>query len=147
MKHEQRDRIIEILKQHGEMIGTDSYETDVLIGLMKQIYCKAENVELEKKILDRMHELSSIIEYTNDAETNKCRQDNLVAMRDAIARMVFDEYGSYPRITELVGEFFDKDRTTGIGMDKRSKDRKDTNDSLFMYYYTKLVDRQMEIAA
>lgn len=147
MKHEQRERIIEILKQYGEMIGTDSAETDVLIGLMKQIYCKAENVELEKKILNRMHELSSIIEYTNDTATNKCRQDNLVAMRDAIARMVFDEYGSYPRITELVGEYFDKDRTTGIGMDKRSNDRKETKDNLFMYYYQKLLERQIEIAA
>lgn len=147
MKQEQKDRIIEILKQHGEMIGTDTLETNVLIGIMKKIYCKDKNVELEKKIINRMNQLSSIIQYTNNSETNKCRRDSLVSMRDSIARMVFDEYGSYPRITELVGEYFDKDRTTGIGMDRRSNERRETKDRLFMYYYTKLLEHQIEIAA
>jgi hypothetical protein len=147
MEHQERERIIEILNEHGSMIGNDSRETNELIKLMKQLNCSTQNKTLEAKIKSEMLYLANVMGYVCDKKTNKSRQKEVIAQRDAIARLTFQKYDKYTRINQVVAEFFDKDRTTGIHMNYRTETRHELKDYLFMYYYNKLVEESVKEAA
>jgi hypothetical protein len=146
MEYKDRQRIIDILQEHGDMIGNSSDEARSLIKEMKQIRCR-NNTNRDKLIEDEMESLCERLSYEPSEENNKNRETDLIAIRDSVARVIFDKYPDHPKISTIVGEFFSKDRTTGIHMNKRSLDRIDSNDPLFMMFYSKLVVETVKDAA
>jgi hypothetical protein len=147
MKLEDRDRIIEILKFQGEMIGNDSEEAIRLIKQMKQVGVSAFDQSIEGKIKEELTMLCSLINYTNDEKTNKCRIPDVISMRDAVTRVVCDKFYKYPRVGNVVANFFMKDRSTGYHMDRRTKQRVETNDPMFMFHYNNLLAEISKLAS
>lgn len=142
MKLEDRDRIIEILKFQGEMIGNDSDEAIRLIKQMKQVGVSWINETLEDKIKNDIHNLCVLINYSADEETNKCRKMEVVAMRDAICRVICDKYYDYEKVANVAAGFFGKDRTSGYQIESRTKQMLESKDRLFMYYYNSINELQ-----
>jgi hypothetical protein len=135
MTQDEKNRIIEILKFHSGMIGTDSEECKRLISQVKQVTVTDRNLSLDQEIQNEMKRLCALIGYEVNPDTNKSREGHSVPMRDAVTKRIVDVYYSYSKLPNVVGSFFDKDRTTGISMIARSKVRFDTKDALFMHHY------------
>ena len=137
MTQEEKDNIVKILSFHSEMIGTNSDDCRHLIAKVNQVYCSDRIETLEDEIFNRMNELCEKIGYETTHENNKSREGQRVPMRDAVTKCIVDEYTGYSRVACVVGEFFGKDRTSGISMIKRCEVRHEMNDTIFMYHYNR----------
>lgn len=129
------------------MIGNDSQEANQLIREMRQVGVSCVNSNVEDKIKTDIANLCVIINYNADEETNKSRKIALVAMRDAVCRIVCDKYPDYPRVQNVAGEFFGKDRSLGYNIDSRTKNLLESKDKLFMFYYNYLLSEYVKQAA
>jgi len=140
MKYQNKVRIIEILQEYGRMIGNSSEEIEELVNEVRVIATYKMDSSTDKAIRNQMNKFCALLDYEPTPENNRIRLTDNVARRDAVARLIFDQFiEDYPRAVVVVGEFFGKDRTTGISMNKRSMNRMNTNDKIFKYYYEKLV--------
>jgi len=139
MKYENRERIIDILKWHSELIGTDPQELKTLVSEMMQIQTHAISLSLEEEIHIQMATFCAALDYEPTPENNHCRDKDLIVKRDVISKMIVDQYFAYPRLPHVISEFFGKDRSTGNNMVSRCKIRHETKEILFMYHYNRLV--------
>jgi len=137
MTQEDKNKIVEILRFHGSMIGIDESECKDLILKVKRVYCSDQNLSMEEEMHNEMKRLCSMIGYEATKENNKAQEVVKVAMRDAVSKRILEQYPHYPRLPHVIGDFFGKERSTGHSMIIRSEKMYKINDSLFMHEYNK----------
>lgn len=113
MKLEKRDRIIEILKFHGEMIGNDSEETNQLIIEMRQLENVIEIDINKKRIFTRQEEAEMIIadvcrasEIEVDELKSKSRKREFVIARQIAVYLIIEKFKgavTWSRIGKIIG--------------------------------------------
>lgn len=147
MTQQEKDRIIEIIRQHGELIGNDSEEADNLISKMQFIKAVTFDLTIEEEIQSELEYLSNQLGYVPSVENNRTRNEEFVSMRDAISRVVFDKFSNYGNLYHVLADYFEKDRTSILSMDRRTKNKVETKDLIFMRYYNKLIANLQTLAA
>ena len=139
MKKEEREKIIEILRFHGGMIGTDYKQCEQLAIKMNLIRCSDKIESIECEILLEMERLCEVIGYDVSKENNKSREGMRVPMRDAVCKVVIDKFSYYSRLPHVLGGFFNKSSSTGHSMMTRGIAMHKNKDKLFMRYYDKCI--------
>lgn len=146
MTHEQQRRIIDILSQHGQLIGVSDSEVNDLINAVKFIKCRSINPTVDEQVVNELHELCRMVHYTPNKKNNKDRHIEMVAKRDAVAKVIFDRYEIYGHPVHVLVDFFGKDRTSILAQGKRVNNRLETKDPIFMRYYSELINFEKQAA-
>ena len=137
MTQEEKDKIIEILKFHGSMIGVDSEECAQLVSKMNLIHYSYKVESIEEEIFVEMNRLCEGIGYEVSKKNNKSREGMRVPMRDVVVKRTVEQFPYYPRLPHVVGEFFNKDRSTGHSMISRGISMDKKKDAWVMREYNK----------
>ena len=113
MKLETRDRIIEILKFHGSMIGNDSEEAKELIKELRQLENVIEIDMNKKRTFTRQEEAEMIIadvcrasEIEVDELKSKSRKREFVIARQIAVYLIVERFNhalTWSRIGKIVG--------------------------------------------
>ncbi len=142
MEYVKKERIIEILEFHSSMIGVDSSEIDGLISALRFVKSKDRNLTIEERIDADLASMCEVLGY--DKQYNVSRKIEHVAMRHSMSLLTYDRYNDYTRIFNVLGKFFEKDRSSGHAMVARAQERLEVKDKLFMYYYQGLVSKMIK---